>query len=306
MALAGVAWPAFDRAMDDGRETGGVHLPKQPEVRRWLIGEYAAGVAQSAARSRAVNHFEAQPLRVWLFGGLDCPEMDAELARHGIPLAAPIKNTFHRTIEAYRARGTDETAIDAAIAAVQAAGGRVSRRTVQAALAAAGGSAAKAAIDAHLVALRASGALPRASLGGAVAADEKLARDAYKSLLLHHGPVFGGEEKEASKGISAGAGGHLVRETERPGTRRESPKSGPELIARPVPTPRRCDAKPAVVRINAGIVYDDATGLPWGRIDHLYARPSPPPPGKPVPGGILALIEAQMAVLRASPPVMLV
>ncbi|OZB55267.1 MAG: hypothetical protein B7X43_01425, partial [Thiomonas sp. 15-63-373] len=67
-----IPMPEWDQVMDkDKPDADGPPMPVMPDVRAWLIDEYAQGVAQAVGRNRAVNHPRGcKPLQVHLWGGL--------------------------------------------------------------------------------------------------------------------------------------------------------------------------------------------------------------------------------------------
>jgi len=159
MADCGIQLPAWDGVMDKEKaDSSGPPMPVMPEVRAWLLDEYAQGLAQGIGRNRAVNHpRDAAPLQVQLWGGLQTPEMDRALKRYGVLIHKRIRNP--RSVAGPK---PDRNAVDTAIEMVQAAGAGVSERSVRAALVDSRRSASTEAIRARLKELRASGALPPA------------------------------------------------------------------------------------------------------------------------------------------------
>lgn len=167
---AGVAWPAWDgQTGGEGAEAQGVPLPSDSQVRAWLLDSYAQGVAQAVGRNRAVNH-QGEPLTVQLWGGIDHPELDEALARHGIEIQERVANTLHKTLNEYRNRGTDMISIDQAIEAINQASHHTgicpSIASVRSMIVREGGKAADAAIAARLRTWRDEGKLPAAGKGG--------------------------------------------------------------------------------------------------------------------------------------------
>jgi hypothetical protein len=160
----GEDWPEFNGEEDDGKANNGVPLPMQPQVRGWLLDDYAGTIAQAVGRNRAVNH-QGDPLTVQIWGGIQSPEMDLALAQHGVRIDATTPNTIHRD-GAHGPARTDVDAIDQAIDMVLAAGGRVSQRSVREALIGLRASAQTDAINSRLQALRDEGVIPPASKGG--------------------------------------------------------------------------------------------------------------------------------------------
>lgn len=160
MIDCGLPLPAWDGVMDKEKaDANGPPMPVMPEVRAWLIDEYAQSVAQAVGRNRAVNHpRECAPLRVQIWGGLQGKEMNAALARYGVLVQEYLRNPFSKP-----GPKTDEGAIDAAIDMVLTAGGGVSERSVRSALIGLCRSASSESIRARLRELRADGAIPTAT-----------------------------------------------------------------------------------------------------------------------------------------------
>ena len=160
MADCGIPMPEWDQVMDKEKaDADGPPMPVMPEVRAWVIDEYAQGMAQAIGRSRAVNHPRGcKPLQVTLWGGLQTAEMDLALRKYGV--------TVHdRRVNPRSIAGPkpDLGAVDTAIEMVLAAGGCVSERSVRAALVGLRRSAATESIRGRIKALRASGDLPPAT-----------------------------------------------------------------------------------------------------------------------------------------------
>ena len=130
------AWPEAVGEMDSVK--GRPPLPVDPRVRAWLVDRYAGDLVQAIGRTRAAR--SAHVIRVELWGGVDCPEMDQALGRHGLEVEARWQNEVHRT-ERGRPRLGGQEAIQAAIEAVRVAGVRVTGRAVAGALRAAGAGA---------------------------------------------------------------------------------------------------------------------------------------------------------------------
>ncbi|MDE2174386.1 MAG: hypothetical protein KGJ54_03765 [Betaproteobacteria bacterium] len=157
MIDCGIPMPEWDQVMDKEKaDADGPPMPVMPEVRAWLVDEYAQGVAQAVGRNRAVNHPRGcKPLRVHLWGGLQTPEMDAALRRYGITVHDRMRNP-----NSAPGPKVDEGAVDAAIEMVLATGGAVSERSVRAALVGLRRSASTESIRSRIRELRASGAIP--------------------------------------------------------------------------------------------------------------------------------------------------
>jgi hypothetical protein len=160
MIDCGIPMPEWDRVMDkDKPDADGPPLPVMPEVRAWLLDEYAQGLAQAVGRNRAVNHPRGcKPLQVHLWGGLQTAEMDAALRRYGVMVHDRMRNP-----NSAPGPKVDAGAVDAAVEMVLAAGGRVSERSVRGALVGLSRSASTEAIRARIRELRASGAIPAAT-----------------------------------------------------------------------------------------------------------------------------------------------
>lgn len=160
MLDCGLPMPAWDGVMDKEKaDANGPPMPVMPDVRAWLIDEYAQSVTQAIGRNRAVNHpRECTPLQVQIWGGLQGKEMNAALARYGVLVQEHLRNPFSKP-----GPKTDDGAIDAAIDMALAAGGAVSERSVRAALVGLRRSASSESIRARLRELRANGAIPAAT-----------------------------------------------------------------------------------------------------------------------------------------------
>ena len=192
----GEDWPEFNGDEDDGRGNNGVPLPRQPQVRAWLLDDYAGTIAQAIGRNRAVSH-EGEPLIVQLWGGIQSQEMDLALARHGVQIGAAMPNTIHRG-GAHGPQRTNVDAIDQAIDMILAAGGRVSQRSVRDALVGLRASARTDAINSRINALRAEGVIPPASKGGrrgSSATAPSCIEDTYMQL----GAVASNKEKAGAR-----------------------------------------------------------------------------------------------------------
>ena len=160
MIDCGIPMPEWDRAMDkDKPHADGPPMPVMPEVRAWLLDEYAQGLAQAVGRNRAVNHPRGcKPLQVHLWGGLQTPEMDAALRRYGVMVHDRMRNPHSSP-----GPRVDEGAVDAAIEMVLSTGGAVSERSVRGALVGLQRSASTESIRARIREMRASGAIPAAT-----------------------------------------------------------------------------------------------------------------------------------------------
>ena len=134
-------WPESVGEMDSVR--GRPPLPVDPRVRGWLVDRYAGDLVQAIGRTRAAR--SSRVIRVELWGGIDCIEMDQALGRHGLEVEARWQNEIHVTQRGRPRQGGAE-AIQAAIEAVRQGGGRVTVRAVAGALRAAGHGAADADI----------------------------------------------------------------------------------------------------------------------------------------------------------------
>ena len=184
LADCGIQWPAWDKVMDkDKPDADGPPLPMMPEVRAWLLDEYAQTLAQGIGRNRAVNHpRDAAPLQVQLWGGIQTFEMDAAIAKYGVVIHDRKRNP--RSISGPK---PDLGAVDEAIEMVRAAGQSVSERSVRAALVGLRRSASTEAVRARIRELRASGILPAATR---VRRDDATADDApTESIAAAHGHI---------------------------------------------------------------------------------------------------------------------
>ena len=95
-------------------------LPLDARVRAWLIDRYAGDLVQAIGRTRAAR--SSHVIRCELWGGIDCPEMDQALARHGLEVETRWPNEVHRT-ERGRPSGASEADMQAEAAKMIAAGG---------------------------------------------------------------------------------------------------------------------------------------------------------------------------------------
>jgi hypothetical protein len=159
MTACGIPWPEWDKVMDKEKaDADGPPMPVMPEVRAWLVDEYAQGLAQAIGRNRAVNHPRGcAPLQVHLWGGLQSAEMDMALAKYGVAIHDSIRNP--RSVSGPK---PDLGAVDSAIEMVLSAGLDVSERSVRSALVGLRRSASTEAIRARVRELREIGALPQA------------------------------------------------------------------------------------------------------------------------------------------------
>lgn len=160
MLDCGLPLPAWDGVMDKEKaDANGPPMPVMPNVRAWLIDEYAQSVAQAVGRNRAVNHpRECPPLQVQIWGGLQGAEMNAALARYGVRVQEMRRNPM-----SVSGPKVDAGAVDAAIGMVLASGGGVSIRSVRAALVGLRRSASTDAITSRIREMRASGAIAPAT-----------------------------------------------------------------------------------------------------------------------------------------------
>lgn len=154
MADCAITLPEWDQEMDKEKaDAEGPPMPVMPDVRAWLIDEYAQGVAQAIGRNRAVNHpRDCEPLQVSLWGGLQTAEMDHALRQYGVTIHDRQMNP-----RSYSGPKIDAGAVDAAIDMVLATGGSPSERSVRTALIGLQRSAATESIRARLRELRATG-----------------------------------------------------------------------------------------------------------------------------------------------------
>jgi hypothetical protein len=160
MTDCGIPMPEWDQVMDKEKaDADGPPMPVMPEVRAWLVDEYAQGLAQAVGRNRAVNHpCGRKPLQVHLWGGLQTTEMDAALRRYGVTVHDRARNP-----NSAPGPKVDIGAVDEAIRMVLATGGSVSVRSVRAALAGLRRSASTDAISARIREMRDIGAIPAAT-----------------------------------------------------------------------------------------------------------------------------------------------
>jgi hypothetical protein len=160
MIDCGIPMPEWDQVMDkDKPDADGPPMPFMPEVRGWLVDEYAQGVAQAVGRNRAVNHPRGgKPLQVHLWGGIQTAEMDAAMRRYGITVHDRARNP-----NSAPGPKVDAGAVDEAIEKLLATGGAVSERSVRSALVSLQRSASTESIRARIREMRASGAIPAAT-----------------------------------------------------------------------------------------------------------------------------------------------
>ena len=178
LMTVGVNWPEWDEELTDPIWSDCIPpLPKQSYVRAWLLDRYAADIAQAIGRARAVN--APTPISIQLFGGLQTAEFDAALNAHGVTINVTTKDTVHRSVKQYRARGTDIGTIDEAIRQLLLRDEKTSRRSVRAQLETMGMSASDRAINGRLAELRKAGELAPAPQPGR---PPKLVHDANNNL----------------------------------------------------------------------------------------------------------------------------
>ena len=129
------AWPAEVGALDEPAP-GQIPLPRDPRVRGWLIDRYASDLVQAIGRARGAR--SPRTLRIELWGGVVSAEIDAALAAHGIEIASCWPNEIHNSQRGrpQEAAGAD---MEAAAAAIEGTGRRVTRVALCAAVRAAGG-----------------------------------------------------------------------------------------------------------------------------------------------------------------------
>ncbi|MBW8075270.1 hypothetical protein [Metallibacterium scheffleri] len=123
------AWPAEIGALDEP-VAGQIPLPRDPQVRGWLVDRYAGDVVQAIGRARGAR--SPQTLRVELWGGVVSREIDQALAAHGIEIQTTRVNDVHVTQRGPR-RGC-VNAVEQAIDALEAVCAAVSVRAVREAL----------------------------------------------------------------------------------------------------------------------------------------------------------------------------
>ncbi|WP_146748525.1 hypothetical protein [Thiomonas sp. X19] len=202
LADCGIQRPAWDRVMDkDKPDADGPPLPRMPEVRAWLLDEYAQTLAQGIGRNRAVNHpRDAAPLQVQLWGGIQTIEMDAAMTKYGVVIHDRKRNP--RSIAGPK---VDQGAVNAAIEMVQAAGLSVSERSVRAALVGLRRCASTDSIRARIRELRASGTLSPATRVRASKIDPAVAIDAMPETATAYGSGEGQENDSLTSGGHATA-----------------------------------------------------------------------------------------------------
>jgi len=155
-------WPIWDGVMQDEKTRkagGGVPLPANDFVRKWLIDDYAASTTQIIGRARAIN--AKTELKALLFGGLQGKEMNAALLSFGIIIDEVIENKIHRSARTM----SDEETMLAAVKIIKDSGGSVSKTAVRAALTKLGSTMKNDKILVQLAALRGAGKIPPASRG---------------------------------------------------------------------------------------------------------------------------------------------
>ena len=118
-------WPESVGEMDGVK--GRPPLPIDPRVRGWLIDRYAGDLIQAIGRTRAAR--SSHVIRVELWGGVDCVEMDQALGRHGLEVETRWPNEIHRT-ERGRPIGASAADMQAEAARMIAAGGVTVRALV--------------------------------------------------------------------------------------------------------------------------------------------------------------------------------
>ena len=177
-------WPESVGEMDGVR--GRPPLPLDAHVRGWLIDRYAGDLIQAIGRTRAAR--STHTIRVELWGGIDCDEMDAALARAGLEVEARWPNEIHVTQRGRPRQGGAE-AIQAAIEAVRQGGARVTVRAVKAALRAAGAGGTNAKIEAAVAVAR---QCPENTIGDSIVISGQESKDPPTL------PRRAGEEKEVA------------------------------------------------------------------------------------------------------------
>ena len=123
------AWPPEVGALDEPAP-GQIPLPRNPQVRAWLIDRYAGDIVQAVGRARGAR--SPRTLRVELWGGVASAEIDAALAAHGIEIGAVWPNEIHNTRRGPRRSCVN--AVERAIDALEAVCAAVSVRAVREAL----------------------------------------------------------------------------------------------------------------------------------------------------------------------------
>jgi len=141
-------WDEVMQAADAVERDGGVHLPDEGAVRAFIIGEYAATVAQCIGRARGLNWEGDQPIPILIYGGLQNAEMREALLKFGITIHADEINDVHRTKEEYQSRGSpDLDKVPAALQAVIDAKLELNKDRVRAELVKMGGSASNGVLS---------------------------------------------------------------------------------------------------------------------------------------------------------------
>jgi hypothetical protein len=163
--FTGEVWPLFNGECDEPNWEGMVPgLPRQPEVLAWAIDLYAAAIIQGIGRARALN--TAHEVVIQIYGGIQSSAMTAALEGHCVDIHVQARETIHRDLAAYRARGTNVMVINAALTTIKARGETVSVRSVRSQLRVDGKSAAAKAIEGRLSEMRILGQLPLSTKGG--------------------------------------------------------------------------------------------------------------------------------------------
>ncbi len=160
LLAAGIDWPAWTDIKSTENEA--VPLPADPTIREWMLDHYAQTMTQAVGRARAVR--SERKINVSLFGGIETPEMDSALAKHGVVVSKWTKNVIHNF---KLGRIPEEGYVDVgmAIDITTTLGIPVSEREVAETMLWLGSPFEKKDISAELRARRAAGLLPPARAG---------------------------------------------------------------------------------------------------------------------------------------------
>ncbi len=150
VGLPAVNWPEDVGDMDNVK--GRPQLPLDPCVRRWLIDRYVGALIQAIGRARAARALHL--IRVELWGGLDCPEVDQALARAGLDVQERWPNEVHR-FQRGRPADSGDAELEEAATRIEAPDRKVTVRSLCAAVRAAGGGVDTARAAAFLKARKA-------------------------------------------------------------------------------------------------------------------------------------------------------
>jgi len=132
--LPAVNWPEDVGDMDHVK--GRPQLPLDPCVRRWLIDRYSGALIQAIGRTRAARALHL--IRVELWGGLDCIEVDQALARAGLDVQERWPNEVHQ-FRRGRPVESGNAELEEAATSIECRSRKVTVRSLCAAVRAAGG-----------------------------------------------------------------------------------------------------------------------------------------------------------------------